>query len=339
MIRLPRNIRLGLLTAVILLFFWLPVPGHALHPFSDALAAADDDSDTPAPAHHRHSKSHKKKHSHARKQSLRAPHRHVIGGSHPFAALVVDADSGHILYEVNADAPRHPASLTKMMTLYLLFEALHKDDVSMDTLMPASITASAQQPTNIDLMPGDRITVKTAIESIVVRSANDSAVVVAEAIGGSIEKFASMMNRKAAQLGMTGTHFYNPNGLPDDRQVTTAYDMARLGIALRRDFPQYYHYFSLQEFTYRGQLYEGHNHLLGRYPGADGIKTGFIGNSGFNLVTSVKRSGLHLVGVIMGGRTAASRDQQMMDMLDNTFSGLAKSGRRTSRPDGDDNPG
>lgn len=256
-----------------------------------------------------------------------------------YAALVVNADNGHILYEVNGNERRHPASLTKMMTLYLLFDAMKKGKVEMDTMMPVSAEAASQPPTNIDLTPGDRITVKTAIESLIVRSANDVAVVVAEALGGSEEDFARMMNRKANQLGMNATQFFNPNGLPDDRQVTTAYDLARLGIALQRDFPEYFPYFNTRDFTFRGRLYEGHNRLLGRFPGADGIKTGFIRASGYNLVTSAHRGNYRLIGVVMGGRTAASRDQQMMDMLDRTFTDLAggrdrqvSEGRRTGAP-------
>lgn len=243
-----------------------------------------------------------------------------------FAALVVDAETGQILHEVSADATRHPASLTKMMTLYLLFDALKKGRVRMDTMLPVSAKAASAPPTNISLVPGDRITVRTAVESLVVRSANDAAMVVAEGLGGSQEEFAELMNRKAQELGMTKTRFYNPSGLPDARQVTNAYDMARLGIALRRDFPEYYPFFSIREFTFRNRVYEGHNRLLGRYPGADGIKTGFIGASGFNLVTSCKRGNHRLIGVVLGGRTAASRDRQMMDMLDSVFAGLARDG-------------
>lgn len=248
-----------------------------------------------------------------------------------FAALVVDASNGQVLYEVNASETRHPASLTKMMTLYLLFDSLKRGRVNMDSLLPVSVKAASAAPTNISLMPGDRITVKTAIESLIVRSANDSAMVVAEALGGSQDGFADAMNRKARQLGMNDTRFYNPSGLPDARQITTAYDLARLGIALKRDFPEYYGYFSIREFTFRGREYTGHNRLLGRYPGADGIKTGYVNMSGFNLVTSVKRGNTRLVAVVLGGNTAASRDQQMMDMLDRTFASLASSGRQVSQ--------
>lgn len=249
-----------------------------------------------------------------------------------YAALIVNADTGQVLYEVNANETRHPASLTKMMTLYLLFEAINKRQVTMDTLFPVSEKAADMPPTNIALTPGDRVGVKTAIESLVIRSANDVAMVVAEALGGSQSGFAAMMNEKARQLGMSGTHFENPSGLPDIEQVTTAYDMARLGIALRRDFPEYYHYFSQDEFEFRGRVYATHNRLLHRFPGADGIKTGYIGMSGFNLVTSVKRGNTRLVAVVMGGRTAASRDQQMMTLLDNTFSNLAREPANSGSP-------
>lgn len=247
-----------------------------------------------------------------------------------FAALVVNADTGQVLYEVNAGEERHPASLTKMMTLYLLFDAIKKGKMRMDSYLPVSEKAASAPPTNIFLTPGDRVPVETAIEALIIRSANDVAMVVAEALGGSQQGFARMMNEKAKQLGMGNTDFYNPSGLPDVRQVTTAYDMARLGIALRRDFPEYYHYFSRNDFEFMGRDYTSHNRLLGRYPGADGIKTGYIGMSGFNLVTSVKRGNWRLVSVIMGGRTGASRDQQMMDMLDTTFASLARGGRQVS---------
>jgi D-alanyl-D-alanine carboxypeptidase len=241
-----------------------------------------------------------------------------------YAALVVNASTGQILYEVNGSARRYPASLTKMMTLYLLFEQMKKGELTTDSMFSVSAKAASMPQTNISLSEGDRISVKTVIESLIIRSANDTAMVVAENLAGSQEGFARLMNAKAKQLGMTGTNFTNPNGLPDDRQYSTAYDMARLGIALRRDFPEYYHYLSDTEFYFRGKRYEGHNRLLGRYPGTDGIKTGYINKSGFNLVTSVKRSGWNLVGVVMGGTTGSSRDRQMMEMLDDVFATLAK---------------
>ncbi len=261
------------------------------------------------------SKSSKAKKSTAKKAPVKQADR--------FSALVVDANTGHILYEKNAGATRYPASLTKMMTLYLTFEALKTGKLDITDTLPVSAKAARQPQTNISLDAGDRLPVKTAIESLVVRSANDSSMVLAEALGGTEWNFALMMNKKARELGMKGTVFRNPNGLPNSQQVTTAYDMARIGIALRRDFPQYYPYFKLTEFTHNGITYPGHNRVMGRYSGVDGIKTGFINASGFNLVTSVKKNGYSLVAVIMGGSSGAARDNAMIDLLDKTFAGLA----------------
>lgn len=239
-----------------------------------------------------------------------------------FSALVVDGSNGHILYEKNANGLRYPASLTKMMTLYLTFDALKKGKLKMTDTLAISEKAAGQPQTNISLNAGERLPVKTAIESVIVRSANDSAVVLGEALGGTTWNFALLMTQKARALGMKDTVFRNPNGLPDDQQVTTAYDMARLGIALRRDFPEYFPMFKIQSFTYDGVTYPGHNRVMMRYAGADGIKTGYIRASGFNLVTSVKKNGYNLVGVIMGGSSATARDNAMISMLDRTFAEL-----------------
>lgn len=239
-----------------------------------------------------------------------------------FAALVVDANTGRVLYEKNAAAIRYPASLTKMMTLYLTFDALKKGKLKMSQTLPVSQKAASQPQTNISLSEGDRLPMETAIESVVVRSANDSSVVLAEAIAGTEWNFALQMTKKARELGMKNTVFRNPNGLPDNKQHTTAFDMARLAIALRRDFPEYYRYFSVQSFEYNGVTYPGHNRVMARYEGADGVKTGFIRASGFNLVTSVRRDNYNIVAVIMGGVSANSRDNQMIAMLDRTFAQL-----------------
>lgn len=236
-----------------------------------------------------------------------------------FAALVVEANTGKVIYQDRAGSLRYPASLTKMMTLYLTFDALKKNQLSINASLPVSEKAANQPQTNIALNPGDRLSVRTAIESLVVRSANDSAMVLAEAIGKTEWNFALMMTQKARELGMKNTEFRNPSGLPDPAQHTTAYDMARLAIALRRDFPEYYHYFSLQSFDYQGVTYTGHNRVLARFDGADGVKTGFIRASGFNLVTSAQRSGINLVAVVMGGTTAQNRDDKMIDLLDRSF--------------------
>ncbi len=235
------------------------------------------------------------------------------------AVLVMDVDTGKVLRQENAHARRYPASLTKMMTLYLLFDALRKGDVKLSSQFTASKYAAQQPQTNISLRPGDKVSVEEAINALVVRSANDVAVVVAEGLGRSEWNFGVMMTQQARDLGMKDTVFRNPHGLPNSRQYTTAYDMALLGIALRRDFPQYYHYFTTQSFRYKGRTYTGHNRVIGRFGGVDGIKTGFINASGFNLVTSVKRDGFFVVGVVMGGPTAAARDNEMVALMQTTF--------------------
>jgi D-alanyl-D-alanine carboxypeptidase len=253
-----------------------------------------------------------------------------------FSALVVNADTGQVLYEKNAGGKRFPASLTKMMTLYLTFDALKKGKLSMDDTLPVSAKAAEQPQTNIALDPGDRLPVKTAIESLIVRSANDASVVLAESLGGSVWNFSLMMNQKARALGMRNTNFRNPNGLPDDQQVTTAYDMAKLGIALRRDFPEYFPMFKITSFSYEGISYPSHNRVIGRYDGADGIKTGYIRASGFNLVTSVKKDGYNIVAVIMGGTSSSARDNAMIDMLDRTFARLENKNRSISNSDAEE---
>ena len=239
-----------------------------------------------------------------------------------FSALVVNADTGEVLYEKSAGELRYPASLTKMMTLYLTFDALKKGTLDINQTIPISAKAASQPQTNISLEKGDRLPLKTAIESVVVRSANDSAMALGEAIGGTEFNFALAMTQKAHELGMKNTVFRNPNGLPDDKQVTTAFDLARLAIALRRDFPEDYHYFKLTSFVWNGITYPGHNHVMEHYAGADGVKTGYIRASGFNLVTSATRDGHRLVAVVMGGTSWAARDAKMIALLDQTFAQL-----------------
>ena len=257
-------------------------------------------------------------------------HRHHWAGRHAAipasltdpskdAALVVDGATGKVLYARNATAERHPASLTKMMTLYLLFEALKKGEVTMNTNLPVSAHAAAQKPTKLHLQPGDMIPVSTAIEAIVVRSANDVAVTIAEALGGTESHFAEMMNAKARQIGMRSTFYHNASGLPDPLQISTAADLAVLAHHVAYDYPQYFHYFGIPGFTYRGITYPTHDNLIGRYQGADGIKTGYTGASGFNLVSSVVRGRNHIIAVVMGGVTAHRRDREMMNLLDKTF--------------------
>jgi D-alanyl-D-alanine carboxypeptidase len=233
----------------------------------------------------------------------------------PYADIVVDANSGNVLHSTNPDAQRHPASLTKIMTLYLLFEQLEAGKLKLDSQLKVSGEAAGQMPTKLGLKPGSTIQVEDAIKGIITRSANDVAVVVAEAIAGDEDDFAKRMTRKAQALGMSRTVYKNASGLPDNDQVTTARDQSILGRAIQERFPKYYKYFSTRSFTFRGQSISNHNHLLGRVDGVDGIKTGYIGASGFNLVTSVHRGNRYLVAVVMGGSSAGSRDAKMRDLI------------------------
>src|SRR5262245_2279685 len=233
----------------------------------------------------------------------------------PYADIVVDANTGTVLHSTNPDAQRHPASLTKIMTLYLLFEQLEAGKLKLDSQLKVSEEAAGQNPTKLGLKPGSTLAVEDAIRGMVTRSANDAAVVVAEAIGGDEREFAKLMTRKAQALGMSRTVYKNASGLPDNDQVTTARDQSTLGRAVQERFPRYYKYFSIRTFTFRGQSISNHNHLLGKVEGVDGIKTGYINASGFNLVTSVHRGNRDLVAVVMGGSSGASRDARMRDLI------------------------
>jgi D-alanyl-D-alanine carboxypeptidase len=232
-----------------------------------------------------------------------------------FSSIIVDGNSGATLSASNPDASRHPASLTKIMTLYLLFERLDAGKIKLDGEMQVSEHASEQAPTKLGLRPGQTIRVEDAIKGLVTRSANDAAVVIAEAIAGGEDDFAKLMTRKARALGMTRTVYRNASGLPDDEQVTTARDQSTLGRAIQDRFPRYYRYFSTTAFNYHGQSIRNHNHLLGNVEGVDGIKTGYTRASGFNLVTSMRRGNRHLVGVVLGGRSGGSRDAIMRNLL------------------------
>lgn len=236
-----------------------------------------------------------------------------------YASIVVDVASGEVLHAANADATRYPASLTKMMTLYLLFEALEEGRIMLDQPLHVSSYAASKPASKLWLPAGSTITVREAIPALIIRSANDVAVVVAEALGGSESGFAQQMNAKARQLGMTATQFRNASGLPDGGQTSTARDMATLGIHLMNDYPAYYHHFANTSFSYGGKIYNGHNRLLTNYDGADGLKTGYINASGFNVATSAVRDGRRIVAVVMGGFTAQSRDAHMADLLDRGF--------------------
>ena len=221
---------------------------------------------------------------------------------------------------MNADAITYPASLTKMMTLYLTFEALNAGRLRLDQYLPVSTEAASKSPTKLHLVPGDSVQVHDLILGIVTKSANDAAAVLAEGLAGSEPAFADRMTAKARQLGMTSTVYRNASGLPDPEQRTTARDVAQLALALYHDFPREYRYFATREFFFRGRVILTHNHLLDWYEGADGIKTGYIGASGFNLAASAVRNGHRLVGVVMGGASAGSRDREMAALLDQGFS-------------------
>jgi D-alanyl-D-alanine carboxypeptidase len=233
----------------------------------------------------------------------------------PYASIVLDLNSGQVLEQTSADSPRHPASLTKVMTLYLLFERMEAGKIRPSTELAVSEHAAAQAPSKLALKPGETITVENAIRAIVTKSANDVAVVIAEALGGTEAEFGKMMTHKARELGMTKTTYVNASGLPNDEQITTARDQAILGRAIQERFPKYYAYFSTRSFTFRGHAIRNHNKLLGAVEGVDGIKTGYTNASGFNLVTSVRRGGRHIVAAVFGGRTANWRDARMRDLI------------------------
>jgi D-alanyl-D-alanine carboxypeptidase len=232
-----------------------------------------------------------------------------------FASIIVDANTGATLTATNPDALRHPASLTKIMTLYMLFERLEAGKLSLDSEMDVSEHASSQAPTKLGLRPGQTLRVEDAIKGLVTRSANDAAVVIAETVGGSETDFARLMTRKARALGMSRTVYRNASGLPNDDQVTTARDQSILGRAIQDRFPRYYRYFATASFNYKGASIRNHNRLLGNVEGVDGIKTGYTRASGFNLVTSMHRGNRFIVGVVLGGRSGGSRDAIMRNLL------------------------
>jgi D-alanyl-D-alanine carboxypeptidase len=257
----------------------------------------------------------------ARKKKKRS--RHVAPPApyvEKYAAIVLEASSGRILYERMSNEARYPASLTKMMTLYLLFEQLQKGALTLSTPLTASQYACSQEPTRLGLKPGDQVTVEDAIKALIVRSANDVAVMVAEHLGGSEYAFASRMTQKAHELGMARTTFANASGLPDTSQKSTAWDLALLSRRLVTDFPQFYPYFRSQSFYWGGRSFEGHNNLMKFFDGADGLKTGYTRVSGYNLASSATRKGTRLIAVVMGGRSARDRDIQSAELLETEFS-------------------
>lgn len=241
-----------------------------------------------------------------------------------YASIVIDADTGEVLHAANQDTRNYPASLTKMMTLYMAFEALEKGTLKLDQQLKVSRRAAGMPPSKLGLKAGRTIKAKDVILALVTKSANDAAVVMAEALGGKETSFARMMTKRAHALGMKRTQFRNASGLPNRGQLSTARDMSKLAQALLRDFPGYYKYFSTKSFTYAGRTYRNHNKLLRNYQGTDGIKTGYIRASGFNLVASVKRNDRRLIAVVFGGRTSRSRDKHIKKLLDRSFKKLAE---------------
>ena len=240
-----------------------------------------------------------------------------------YSALVIHADSGDVLFDRYSDASRYPASLTKMMTLYLLFDELEAGRLSLDSEITVSKQASGQPPSKLGVVAGSKITVETAIEALVVKSANDVAVAIAEEIAGSEWKFAQSMTTKARELGMRNTTFKNASGLPNSKQVTTARDLAALSQLLIRDHAAYFPYFDTQEFIWNGRSYRTHNSLVQNFEGADGLKTGYTQRSGFNLATTAERDGTRLIGIVLGGRSVRTRDAHMKEILTAAFKDVA----------------
>jgi D-alanyl-D-alanine carboxypeptidase len=241
-----------------------------------------------------------------------------------YADIVVDTNSGEVLHEAKPDELRHPASLTKIMTLYLLFEQLEAGKVKLDTVLPVSAEASRQHPVKLGLKPGQTITVEEGIKALVTKSANDAAVVIAEGLAGTEEEFAKLMTRKAKMLGMANTIYINASGLPAEEQVTTAREQALLGRAIQDRFPDYYRYFATASFQFRGREIGNHNALLRTVNGVDGIKTGYTDASGYNLVSSLRRDGKHLVAVVLGGSSNGARDARMRALLEQAVTTASK---------------
>lgn len=236
-----------------------------------------------------------------------------------YAAIVVDANTGEVLYSKHADSPRYPASITKIMTLYLTFEALQAGRLSLSDQLVVSPHAASMAPSKLGLRSGQTITVDEAMRAVAVKSANDMAVALAERIGGSESRFAALMTLRAQELGMVNTHYVNASGLPDARQLSSARDIAILSRAVMRDYPQYYGYFGQHQFSYHGEVINNHNHLLDSMPGVDGLKTGYTNASGFNLAASAVRNGRRLITVVLGGSSTAARDNNVQDLLNTGF--------------------
>jgi D-alanyl-D-alanine carboxypeptidase (penicillin-binding protein 5/6) len=254
-------------------------------------------------------------HRHAAGRAARPMIESLTGGEPKNTAIVMDAKSGEILYSERADSPRYPASVTKIMTMYLAFEALNQGRLHLTDRIVVSPLAAAQPPTKLGLRAGETISVEDAMHAMAVHSANDMAMAIAERIGGTSSRFADLMTLKAQQLGMVNTRYVNPNGLPDSRQISTAHDLAILARAVLRDYPQYYNFFSQEQFTYQGRTMVNTNHLLGKVPGVDGLKTGFTNAAGFNLAASAMRNGHRLIAVVMGSSSGAVRNANVENLL------------------------
>jgi D-alanyl-D-alanine carboxypeptidase len=243
-------------------------------------------------------------------------------GSYRYSSIVVDDASGKVTEAVNADSPRYPASLTKLMTLYLTFEAIRDHRITLNQIVPVSVHAASMEPSKLGLVPGTRFTVEDGILAIVTKSANDAACALGELVGGDEDRFAQMMTLRARALGMTHSTFRNASGLPDPQQMTTARDLALLAHHLIEDFPAEYHYFSVPSFYFHGREIPNHDRMLTDYEGADGLKTGYTVAAGHNLVTSALRGGVRLIGVVMGAASNPERDVHMASLLDNGFTQL-----------------
>ncbi len=246
-----------------------------------------------------------------------------------YASIVVDADTDTVLHARHADEARFPASLTKVMTLYMVFDALKSGELSLRERIGVSRHAAGQPPSKIGLRAGQTISVEDAIHALVAKSANDVAVVIAERLGVTEERFAALMTVKAASLGLTSTKFYNASGLPDARQISTARDLARLAEAVLEDHGDYYHYFSTRRFSWGRAVYKNHNRLLGEVDGVDGIKTGYTRASGFNLMASAKRDGRRVIAIMLGGRTSKVRNDHVTELLEAAFDAISPAGSQS----------
>ncbi len=243
------------------------------------------------------------------------PYLSIPASEPKYAAIVVDANTGEVLYAKRADSPRYPASITKIMTMYLVMEAMAEGRVKSTDMVTISARAASQPPTKLGVAAGDQVSVDDALKALATRSANDMAVALAEHIAGTEQRFAALMTLRGQELGMSNTRFVNASGLPDSRQISSARDIAIMSRAVMRDFPQYYGYFSIKSFYFRGRLITSHNRLMGQFAGMDGLKTGYINASGFNLAASAVRDGRRLIAVVLGGRSTASRDDHVEDLL------------------------